>query len=207
MSSLVVVDFGAGNVASMVKALRKIGGAPEIVTRAEDVKAASRVIVPGVGAFGAAMSEMRKRGLEPAIKDAVARGVPVLGVCIGLQLFFESSEETAGEAGLSIFDGRCQRFAEASPSGERLKVPQIGWNQVKPAPASRLFAGLSAGASFYFIHSYYCVPRDPKVVAATAEYGVEYACAVERGKVAAVQFHPEKSAANGLRVLENFLSL
>lgn len=207
MSSLVVVDFGAGNVASMVKALRKIGGAPEIVTRPEDVARAARVIVPGVGAFGAAMGEMRKRGIEPAIKEAIARGVPVLGVCIGLQLFFDSSEETPGEEGLSVFAGACRRFAEKAPSGERLKVPQIGWNQVKPSPTSKLFVGLPAGASFYFIHSYYAQPADRSIVAATADYGVEYACAVERGNVAAVQFHPEKSGPNGLKVLESFLSL
>jgi glutamine amidotransferase len=206
MSGLVVVDFGAGNVASMVKALRKIGGAPEIVTRAEDVAGADRVIVPGVGAFGAAMAEMRKRGLEPAIKDAIARGIPVLGVCIGLQVFFDSSEETPGVTGLSVFGGGCHRFVESAPSGDRLKVPQIGWNTVKPSPRSKIFAGLEEGASFYFIHSYYARPKDPSIVAATTDYGVVYTCAVERDRVAAVQFHPEKSGANGLKVLANFLA-
>jgi imidazole glycerol phosphate synthase glutamine amidotransferase subunit len=207
MSSLVVVDFGAGNVASMVKALRKIGAAPTIVTKPEEIASASRVVVPGVGAFGAAMTELRSRGIEQALREALARDVPVLGVCIGLQVFFESSEETAGEKGLAFFKGACKRFSESAPSGERLKVPQIGWNEVKPAPGSKLFAGLAPGSSFYFIHSYHCVPEDRSIVAGTTEYGIEYVCAVERGKLAAVQFHPEKSAANGLKVLENFLKL
>jgi imidazole glycerol phosphate synthase glutamine amidotransferase subunit len=191
----------------MVKALRKIGAAPTIVTKPEEIASASRVVVPGVGAFGAAMTELRTRGIEKALREALARDVPVLGVCIGLQVFFDSSEETPGEKGLGLFKGACKRFAEAAPSGERLKVPQIGWNQVKPVPGSKLFEGLSPGSSFYFIHSYHCVPEDRSITAATTEYGVEYVCAVERGKLAAVQFHPEKSAANGLKVLENFLKL
>ncbi len=207
MSGLVVVDFGAGNVASMVKALRKIGAAPEIVTAPGPVARADRIIVPGVGAFGAAMRELRARGLDKAIHDAVPRNVPILGCCIGLQVLFESSEETQGALGLGIFQGGCKRFAEAAPSGERLKVPQIGWNSVIPNPGSRLFRDLPAASSFYFIHSYYAVPVDPAIVAATTDYGLDYACAVERGRVAAVQFHPEKSGPNGLKLLENFLAL
>jgi imidazole glycerol phosphate synthase glutamine amidotransferase subunit len=200
-ADLVVVDFGAGNVASMVKALRKLGASPAIVTSPGEVEGASRVIVPGVGAFGAAMTELRKRHLEHAIRAAVERGVPVLGVCIGLQVFFESSEETPGVVGLGLFEGGCKRFGEA-----RLKVPQIGWNSVKPEASSKLFQGIPEGSSFYFIHSYYACPKDPTIVAATADYGVDYPCAVERGKLAAVQFHPEKSGRNGLKILENFLA-
>lgn len=207
MSSLVVVDFGAGNVASMVKALRKVGGAPVVVSEPEQIANAARIVFPGVGAFGAAMEEMRKRKLDQAIKDAAARGLPVLGVCIGLQVFFESSEETPGVQGLGIFEGGCRRFAEQSPRGERLKVPQIGWNQAKPSPSSKLFEGIAPGSSFYFIHSYHAQPEDRTIVAATSDYGTDYVCAVERGRTAAVQFHPEKSGANGLQILANFLRL
>jgi imidazole glycerol phosphate synthase glutamine amidotransferase subunit len=207
VSSLVVVDFGAGNVASMVKALRKIGAAPEVVSRPEEITQAARVVFPGVGAFGSAMREIKKRGLDTAIRDAVNRGVPVLGVCIGLQIFFEGSAETPGEPGLGLLKGSCARFADRSPSGERLKVPEIGWNTVTPRAGSKLFAGVSPGSYFYFIHSYYAVPADAQVTAATTEYGVEYTCAVERGRLAAVQFHPEKSGPKGLTVLSNFLGL
>ncbi len=214
---LVVIDFGAGNVASMVKALRKLGASPEIVTTPGAIEQAARVIVPGVGAFGAAMTELRKRHLEHAIRGAIERDVPVLGVCIGLQVLFDSSEETSGVAGLGLLPGSCKRFtgdrgaepresSHGTAAGERLKVPQIGWNTVKPTASSTLFRGIPEGSSFYFVHSYHAVPRDPSIVAATADYGVEYACAFERRKLAAVQFHPEKSGKNGLRVLENFLS-
>ncbi|MBI3724318.1 imidazole glycerol phosphate synthase subunit HisH [bacterium] len=206
MTSLVVVDFGAGNVASMVKALRNVGGAPEIVTTPEAVSEAARVVVPGVGAFGAAMREVRKRGVDQAIQDAVARGVPVIGVCIGMQIFFDSSAETPGEKGIGIFKGACRRFSEKTPSGERLKVPQIGWNTVRPREGSRLFRGIEAGSSFYFVHSFFPVPEEPDVSAATSDYGVDYCCAAERGNVFAAQFHPEKSGPEGLALLANFLA-
>ena len=204
MSGLVVVDFGAGNVASMMKALRKIGAFPEVVTKPEQVAKASRIVFPGVGAFGAAMREVRRRGLDAALRDAIAREVPVLGVCIGLQILFDGSAETPGEAGLSFFKGACRRF---EPRGDALKVPQIGWNQVRPREGTRLFAGIEPSSSFYFIHSYHAEPTDKSIVAATCEYGVEYVCSVERGKLAAVQFHPEKSGPKGLAVLANFLAL
>jgi glutamine amidotransferase len=207
VSGLVVVDFGAGNVASMVKALRQIGGAPEIVTTPEQVATAARIVVPGVGAFGAAMKHIRERGLDVAVKDAVARGVPTLGVCIGLQILFDSSAESPDEKGLSLEKGACIRFAETDPRGERLKVPQIGWNNVKARADSKLFKGIAEGSSFYFIHSYYAVPSNKSVIAATSDYGVEYTCAIERDRLAAVQFHPEKSGPKGLAVLTNFLSL
>ena len=202
MSALVVVDFGAGNVASMVKAFRKIGAAPEIVTRPEQVAAAARVVVPGVGHFGAAMRELRARGLDVALKDCVARNIPVLGVCIGLQVLFDASAEAPEETGLGLIKGKCRRFDD--PTG-RLKVPQIGWNQVKPREGSRLFRGIASGTSFYFIHSFYAVPEDPEVRAATTDYGLDYLCAAERGRLGAVQFHPEKSGPAGLALLANFL--
>ena len=211
MAGLVVLDFGAGNVASMLKALRKDGGAPVVVEKPEAVRDAERVVVPGVGHFGAAMRELRSRGVDAAIRDAVARGVPLLGVCIGLQVLFQGSAEAPEEAGLGLLEGRCERLRESSRDDgaapvARRKVPQIGWNEVRPRAGSRLFRGISP-ASFYFVHSYYAVPADASVVAATAEYGVDYCCAVERGRLAAVQFHPEKSGPVGLRVLENFLAL
>jgi glutamine amidotransferase/cyclase len=202
MSGLVVIDFGAGNVASMVKALKRVGGAPTVVTGPQDVAAAERIVFPGVGHFGAAMRELRARSMDKAILDAIARSVPILAVCIGLQVLFEGSAEAPGERGLGVFAGACRRFADSAG-----KVPQIGWNQVKPRSDAKLFRGIEPSSSVYFIHSYYAVPGDPSIVAATAEYGVDYCCAVERGRLAATQFHPEKSGPVGLKVLENFLLL
>jgi imidazole glycerol phosphate synthase glutamine amidotransferase subunit len=207
VSALAVVDFGAGNVASMVKALKKIGAVPEVVTKPEQVAKASRIVFPGVGAFGAAMREVRERGLDAALKDAVARDVPVLGVCIGLQILFEGSAETPDAQGLGFFGGSCRRFDESSDWGERLKVPQIGWNEVKPREGAKLFRGIEPGSTFYFIHSYHAEPEDDAIVAARCRYGTDYVCAVERGRLAAVQFHPEKSGPKGLAVLANFLAL
>lgn len=206
MGGLVVLDFGAGNVASMLKALRKVGGAPIVVDRPEDVRAADRVVFPGVGQFRAAMTEIHARGIDEAVRDAIQREVPTLGVCIGLQILFEGSAEAPGVRGLSVLEGECLRFSEQGRDGGRLKVPQIGWNEVTPRAGSKLFKGLKP-SSFYFVHSFHAVPKDATIVAATADYGVDYCCAVERGRLAAVQFHPEKSGPVGLKVLENFLAI
>jgi imidazole glycerol phosphate synthase glutamine amidotransferase subunit len=206
MSRLVVLDIGAGNVASMVKALRKLGATPEVVKTPEELATASRIVFPGVGVFGAAMKEIRRRGLDAALADAVKRDVPLLGVAVGLQLLFQGSQESPDEPGLGLLPGKCVRLS-GEAKGEPLKVPEIGWNQVTPREDSHLFQGIEPGSNFYFVHAYHAVPVDRSLVAATCEYGLEYACACERGRLAAVQFHPEKSGPKGLTVLANFLGL
>jgi len=215
---IVIVDYGMGNLRSVQKALERVGSAAEVSDRPDVVARADRLVVPGVGAFGDAMAALRQRGLVEAIRAVIAKGRPFLGICLGLQVLFEESEEGAeapvdvaalGQTplptGLGILDGRVVRF---SPSlAERgLKVPHMGWNRAEPAGACPLFAGMGRDALyFYFAHSYYAAPRDESVVAARTEYGGPFASAVASGNVYATQFHPEKSQTAGLALLENFV--
>ncbi len=222
---IVIVDYGMGNLRSVQKALERVGGEARVSDRAEDVARAERLVVPGVGAFGDAMRALGERGLVEPIREFVGRGRPVLGICLGLQIFFEESEETgAAEAagrGLALFKGRVVRFGDPSThsgsprAGSRgeavvrqgLKVPHMGWNAVEPVRPSSLFAGMpERGAYFYFAHSYYADPADETVVVGRTEYGIRFASVVARENVAATQFHPEKSQAAGLALLENFVT-
>jgi glutamine amidotransferase len=201
MRPVVLVDAGTGNLRSVQKALERLGAA---VLRTEDpqvVRSGERILLPGVGAFGGFMAGLRARGLEGAIKDTAARGVPLLGICVGMQALFETGEELGLHEGLGLLAGRVQRFAD-SPSA---KVPHTGWNQVEPCKRSPLFEGIEPGAYFYFNHSFYCRPGDPTDLLASTDYGIPYASAVQRGNIRGVQFHPEKSQAAGLRLLKNFL--
>ncbi|MBL7140349.1 MAG: imidazole glycerol phosphate synthase subunit HisH [Planctomycetes bacterium] len=215
---IVIVDYGMGNLRSVQKAVERIGSAAEVSDRPDVVAGADRLIVPGVGAFGDAMAALRQRGLVEAIRDVIAKGRPFLGICLGLQFLFEESEEVAeapvdvaalGQTplpkGLGVLPGRVVRF---SPSlAERgLKVPHMGWNRAEPAGECPLFAGMEReGVYFYFAHSYYAAPRDESVVAARTDYDEPFASAVASGNVYATQFHPEKSQAAGLMLLENFV--
>ena len=229
---IVIVDYGMGNLRSVQKALERVGGEARVSDRAEDVARAERLVVPGVGAFGDAMRALGERGLVEPIREFVGRGRPVLGICLGLQIFFEESEETgtaegAAEAagrGLALFKGRVVRFgAPSTHSGatlskaegsrgeavvrQGLKVPHMGWNAVEPVRPSSLFAGMpERGVYFYFAHSYYADPADEMVVVGRTEYGIRFASAVAHQNVAATQFHPEKSQAAGLALLENFVT-
>jgi glutamine amidotransferase len=229
---IVIVDYGMGNLRSVQKALERVGGEARVSDRAEDVARAERLVVPGVGAFGDAMRALEDRGLVEPIREFVGRGRPVLGICLGLQIFFEESEETGAAAarGLALFKGRVVRFGDPSthsgsplvrPRGSRrgawsrgdavvrqgLKVPHMGWNAVEPVRPSSLFAGMpEGGVYFYFAHSYYADPADETVVAGRTEYGIRFASVVARENVAATQFHPEKSQAAGLALLENFVT-
>ena len=198
-----VIDYDAGNIKSVEKALLKLGEQAVITRDREVILNADRVILPGVGAFGAAMEKLRSYGLEEVIHKAVEKGTPFFGICLGLQLLFEGSEESEGVEGLGLLGGKILRI----PPNQGLKIPHMGWNSLDIRRDSRLFAGISPGAYVYFVHSYYLEAEDESVVAASAEYSVHIHAAVERGNVFACQFHPEKSGDVGLKILKNFVEM
>jgi len=200
--SVAVVDYGMGNLASVAKALERVGAGVRVVDAAAGLKGADALVLPGVGAFRDAAARLEATGLGPAVVERIAAGVPFLGVCLGLQLLFESSAEGGRWAGLGVLDGTVERLETG------LKVPHMGWNEVTWAAAGAGMAcGLPAPAAFYFVHSYAARPADDDVIAATAEYGGSVVAAVARDNVWAVQFHPEKSSATGLALLSNFVGL
>lgn len=194
---IAVIDYGVGNLGSVQKALEYIGYSGIITSKPEEVLSASGVILPGVGAFQPAMAALQARGLDQTVKAFVASGRPFLGVCLGMQLLFETSEEGDGQSrGLGILPGTVRRF----PRNSGLKTPQIGWNDFYNV-GDPMFR---KGDYVYFVHSYYCDPSDASDIAATAFYGLEYACAVSRDNVLAMQFHPEKSGEVGLSILNRW---
>lgn len=205
--AIAVIDYGMGNLRSVSQALEHVaGGKPVLVTSdPAQVAAAERVVFPGQGAMPDCMAELETRGLKPAVLQA-AKDKPFLGICIGLQMLFEHSEE-GDVSGLGVFPGQVRRFPETmvAADGARLKVPHMGWNRVwqKPHP---LWAGIEDGARFYFVHSYCVQPEDEALVTGCCEYGLPFTCAVGRANIFAVQFHPEKSARDGLQLLKNFVS-
>lgn len=198
-----VIDYDAGNIRSVMNALRLLGQEAVTTRDAAVILSADHVILPGVGAFGEAMERIRTYGFEPVIREVTERGTPFLGICLGQQILFEESEETPGVRGLGIFKGICRRI----PEGEERKIPQIGWNDLSYPRAGRLFNGVPEHSYVYFVHSYYVVPSDPLVVTAVTEYGAPLTASVEQGNVFACQFHPEKSAEVGQQILKNFLSV
>ena len=198
-----IVDYDAGNLKSVEKALVFLGDKPVITRDREEILKADRVILPGVGAFGDAMDKLSGYGLVDVLHQVAERKIPFLGICLGLQLLFESSEESPGKEGLGILPGRILRI----PSGPGLKIPHMGWNSLEIKPQSRLFQGIESGAYVYFVHSYYLQAENEKLVSATARYGVQIHAAVERENVFGCQFHPEKSSRIGLGILKNFLEL
>lgn len=197
---LVIVDYGMGNLRSVEKAFAKLGLQAEVTSSEDRLREASALVVPGVGAFGDAMTELERLGLVAAIQEKARQGTPILGICLGLQIFFEESEEAPGARGLGLLPGRVERFSPTIG----LKIPHMGWNSLEIRPGSRLFAGVSQGAFVYFVHSYFVRPSDPNVTAAWADYGTRFTAAIETGVLFGVQFHPEKSQQVGLRILENF---
>lgn len=196
---LAVVDYGAGNLRSVVRALIFVGAEPVVSADPDFLLRADALVFPGVGAAGSAMRQLRERGLDGAIREFCRSGRPVLGVCLGLQLLFEWSEEDGGTPGLGLLPGLVRRF----PDG--LKVPHMGWNQVRLRQAHPVFAGIPDGTYFYFVHSYYAQPADPTLIVGTTDYGVDFASVVARENLVATQFHPEKSSRWGLAVYANFL--
>jgi imidazole glycerol-phosphate synthase subunit HisH len=203
MNDVILIDAGTGNLRSVQKALESIGAN---VLRTDDpnrVLEARQVILPGVGAFGDFMSGLRARELEPVIMDIAARGIPLLGICVGMQALFDVGAEMGEHAGLGLLPGRVQRFAESLP----VKIPHTGWNQLTVRKDASLFSQIEDGAYVYFNHSYYCQPWNSSDVIATIDYGIQYACAVQRENIFGVQFHPEKSQTVGLQILRNFLEV
>ncbi|MCY2931170.1 MAG: imidazole glycerol phosphate synthase subunit HisH [Planctomycetota bacterium] len=204
-----VIDYGIGNLRSVQKALQRVGGDAQLVTTPEEIARAGKIVLPGVAAFGDAMEQFRRRGLIEPVRAAVARGVPYLGFCLGLQLLFDSSSEDGQHAGLGILPGRVVRFdAEALARGQRrLAVPHMGWNQLHIRRPCPMLEGIADGDYVYFAHSYHVVPDDESLVVTTTDYGYDFVSSVARDNVFATQFHPEKSQAVGLRLLENFVRL
>jgi glutamine amidotransferase len=195
---LYIIDYGSGNLRSVQKAFEHVGAHAEIGADVRRMRDARGLVLPGVGAFGPAMAEIEARGLTEPIRERVAAGVPFLGVCLGLQLLFERSEENPGVSGLGILKGEVRLL----PPG--MKVPHIGWNQVDLVEDCDLFDGIPDGTAFYFVHSYVVVPARPADVLTTTDYGVTFASGVALDNLAAFQFHPEKSSTLGLRLYENF---
>lgn len=197
---IAIIDYNAGNLKSVEKALAAIGQESVVTRDYCTIRAADKVILPGVGAFGDAMEQLKKYELDKVIREVTAEGRPFLGICLGLQLLFAGSEENQGVEGLGILDGEVLKI----PDTEGLKIPHIGWNSLKLQHDGRLFAGIAEGAFVYFVHSYYLKAADAQIVRATAEYGVSIHASVEQGNVFACQFHPEKSGEVGLSILSNF---
>ena len=201
MTKVTLIDAGTGNLRSVQKALESIGADVLRTDDPQKVLSGSRVVLPGVGAFGDFMAGLRSSGLEQAVRELASRGAPLLGICVGMQALFEVGEEMGEHAGLGLLKGKVARFAESLS----VKIPHTGWNQLEVRKGSPLFKGIQPGAYVYFNHSYYCQAGNSADVIGTTDYGSSYACAVQRENVFGVQFHPEKSQAVGLQILKNFL--
>ena len=198
-----IIDYDAGNIRSVEKAVALLGYEAVVTREQETILSADHIILPGVGAFGDAMDKLKKYGLVNVIHEAVEREIPFLGICLGLQLLFESSEEAPGVKGLGLLPGRILRIPEKTD----LKIPHIGWNSLQFPHQGRLFQGITEGAYVYFVHSYYLEAREPEIVKAATEYGTLIHASVERDNLFACQFHPEKSSEVGLKILQNFLEI
>ncbi|EOS80603.1 imidazole glycerol phosphate synthase, glutamine amidotransferase subunit [Dorea sp. 5-2] len=200
---IAILDYDAGNIKSVEKALKLLGQEVTVTREREAILKADKVILPGVGAFGDAMEKIRRYGLYEVIHEVTGRGTPFLGICLGLQLLFERSEESPGAEGLGILKGEILRI----PDTPGLKVPHMGWNSLEFREDGRLFEGMQKEPYVYFVHSYYLKAADEGIVTAVTEYGTQIHASVESGNVFACQFHPEKSSDVGIRILKNFLSI
>jgi glutamine amidotransferase len=198
MAQVVIIDYGVGNLRSVEKAFLATGISAFVSSDESELRAADRLVLPGVGAFAACMNALRHRGFDQVVRDRVAAGTPLLGVCVGMQLLFDESEEFGHTEGLGLLRGSVRRFSN------KQVVPHVGWNQIKQRAAHPLFAGVPDEAFFYFVHSYFCDAAQTALVMGETEYGVSYPSVVARNNIAGVQFHPEKSQAVGLRLLHNF---
>jgi imidazole glycerol-phosphate synthase subunit HisH len=195
---IAIIDYGVGNLRSVEKAFAATGCEAKISGDERELRAAERLVLPGVGAFGACMTGLKERGFDQLVLERVNEGTPLLGVCVGMQMLFEESEEFGSTRGLGLLEGSVRRF------GNELVVPQVGWNRIHQRREHALFEGVAEGAFCYFVHSFYCAPADESVVAGQTEYGRPYASVVAKENICGVQFHPEKSQDVGLRMLKNF---
>jgi imidazole glycerol-phosphate synthase subunit HisH len=197
---ITIIDYGMANLGSVRKAFEAVGAETEIVETPEKISRATKIVLPGVGAFGDAMKNIRGRGVDSAIHEAISNGASFLGICLGLQVLFTESEEKGTHRGLDVFHGGVRLFTEGL-------VPQIGWNQARIVREDPLMAGIPDNSYFYFVHSYYVDPEDKSTVIAETDYHIPYASIVGNGRVYGIQFHPEKSQQKGLRILKNFAAL
>jgi imidazole glycerol-phosphate synthase subunit HisH len=205
-AKVALIDYGAGNIRSVAKALERSGFGVEVTDSPSAVLAADGVVLPGAGAFADAMATLRARGLEEAVKQTVQAGRPYLGLCVGVQVLFDEGEEHGITPGFGIFGGRVERFPETGSDGSRLRIPQIGWNEVRFQGDHPMVAHLPERDHYYFVHSYRPVPTDSSVVAGVCDYGGNFAAAVANPSIFAVQFHPEKSQQAGKRLLDAYRS-
>lgn len=200
---IAIIDYGVGNLYSAEKAFAYLGAEVRVTSEAEVLRAAEKIVLPGVGAFGDCMKNLEATGLIPTIKEVVAAGTPLLGICVGLQILFDASEESPGAKGLGLLPGTVRKIHAPG-----LKVPHMGWNSLtvrEPREHVDLFRGLSPAPYVYFVHSYHAVPENPDVVTAWTDYGGRLTAAVAQGNIQATQFHPEKSGDVGLKIIENFI--
>ena len=197
---IAIIDYGVGNLFSVEKAFAAIGEEVKVTGEAEDLKTADKLVLPGVGAFGDCMKNLEATGLIPIILEQITNKKPLLGICVGLQILFEGSEESPNAKGLGVFKGMIKRI-----NAPQLKIPHMGWNAV--STQHKLFKGLKENPYFYFVHSYHAVPEDRSLITATTEYGETLTAAVASGNIYATQFHPEKSGDVGLQVLKNFVNI
>lgn len=200
---IAIVDYDAGNIKSVEKALLLLGQDVKITDNGQEILSADKVVLPGVGAFGDAMGNLKRRGLVPVLRETAQKGIPFLGICLGLQLLFERSDEAPGVEGLGILPGEILRI----PPKEGLKIPHMGWNSLHLEHGGRLFENVPEQSYVYFVHSYYLKAREEEIVKASAEYGVHIHASVEKGNVFACQFHPEKSSDTGIQILKNFVEI
>lgn len=200
---IAIIDYDAGNIKSVEKALLLLGQDVKITSDAQEILEADKVVLPGVGAFGDAMDNLKKRGLDRVIRQVAEKGTPFLGICLGLQLLFERSDEAPGVDGLGILPGEILRI----PPQEGFKIPHMGWNSLHLEHGGRLFEGIQEQSYVYFVHSYYLKAKEEEIVKASTEYSAHIHASVEKGNVFACQFHPEKSSEVGLKILKNFVEL
>ena len=200
---IAIIDYDAGNIKSVEKALLLLGQDVKITSDAEEILHADKVVLPGVGAFGDAMTNLKKKGLDQVIRQVAESGTPFLGICLGLQLLFERSDEAPGVEGLGILKGEIRKI----PQQEGLKIPHMGWNSLHLEHNGRLLQGIKEGSYVYFVHSYYLRAEEEEIVKASTEYSTHIHASVEKGNVFACQFHPEKSSEVGLKILKNFVEL